>query len=68
MRWTLVFLMAGALSLPAANRKNLALIDTEGGQATLLVTPSGQSVLVDAGWPADAGIPTGSLPRRRKPV
>jgi competence protein ComEC len=26
-------------------------IDTEGGQATLLVTPSKQSVLVDTGWP-----------------
>jgi beta-lactamase superfamily II metal-dependent hydrolase len=57
MRWTLVFLMAGALSLPAANRKNLEIsfIDTEGGQATLLVTPSGESLLVDAGWPGNNG-------------
>ncbi|WP_321476790.1 MBL fold metallo-hydrolase [uncultured Paludibaculum sp.] len=57
MRWTLVFLMAGALSLPAANRKNLEItfIDTEGGQATLLVTPSGESLLVDAGFPGNNG-------------
>lgn len=28
-------------------------IDVEGGQATLLVAPSGASLLVDAGWPTD---------------
>jgi beta-lactamase superfamily II metal-dependent hydrolase len=28
-------------------------IDAEGGQATLLVAPSGASLLVDAGWPTD---------------
>jgi competence protein ComEC len=35
--------------------KDLAIyfIDVEGGQATLFVTPSGQSVLVDTGWPGD---------------
>lgn len=57
MRWTLVFLLAVALSLPAATRKNLDItfIDTEGGQATLLVTPSGESLLVDAGWPGNNG-------------
>jgi competence protein ComEC len=26
-------------------------IDVEGGQATLIVTPEGESVLIDAGWP-----------------
>ncbi len=26
-------------------------IDVEGGQATLLVSPSGESMLIDAGWP-----------------
>jgi competence protein ComEC len=26
-------------------------VDVEGGQATLMVTPAGQSVLIDAGWP-----------------
>jgi beta-lactamase superfamily II metal-dependent hydrolase len=28
-------------------------IDVEGGQATLLVSPSGQSLLVDTGWPGN---------------
>ena len=30
-------------------------VDTEGGQATLIVTPSGESILVDAGWPGFDG-------------
>jgi competence protein ComEC len=30
-------------------------IDVEGGQSTLLVSPSGQSLLVDAGWPGNNG-------------
>jgi competence protein ComEC len=31
------------------------LIDVEGGQATLFVTPSGQSMLIDTGWPGVDG-------------
>jgi beta-lactamase superfamily II metal-dependent hydrolase len=30
-------------------------IDVEGGQATLIVSPSGESMLVDAGWPGFNG-------------
>src|ERR1700688_2442863 len=30
---------------------NAYFIDVEGGQSTLLVSPSGQSLLIDAGWP-----------------
>ena len=30
-------------------------IDVEGGQATLLVSPSGESLLIDTGWPASEG-------------
>jgi beta-lactamase superfamily II metal-dependent hydrolase len=30
-------------------------IDVEGGQSTLLVSPSGNSLLVDAGWPGNNG-------------
>src|SRR5437870_3365454 len=30
-------------------------IDVEGGQATLVVSPSGQSMLVDTGWPGFNG-------------
>jgi competence protein ComEC len=30
-------------------------IDVEGGQATLFVTPDGQSLLIDTGWPGNQG-------------
>jgi competence protein ComEC len=30
-------------------------IDVEGGQATLIVTPAGKSLLIDAGWPEHGG-------------
>ncbi|MGA2220020.1 MAG: MBL fold metallo-hydrolase, partial [Terracidiphilus sp.] len=30
-------------------------IDVEGGQSTLLVSPSGASLLVDTGWPGNDG-------------
>jgi competence protein ComEC len=30
-------------------------IDVEGGQATLVVTPLGQSLLIDTGWPGNEG-------------
>jgi competence protein ComEC len=30
-------------------------VDVEGGQSTLFVTPSGQSLLIDTGWPGNAG-------------
>jgi beta-lactamase superfamily II metal-dependent hydrolase len=33
----------------------IQFIDTEGGQATLFVLPSGESLLVDAGWPGSNG-------------
>jgi competence protein ComEC len=32
-------------------------IDVEGGGATLIVTPAGESVLIDTGWPDDRGAP-----------
>jgi beta-lactamase superfamily II metal-dependent hydrolase len=45
---------AFALS-PAPRPKSLQIyfIDVEGGQATLFVTPSGQSLLIDTGWPGN---------------
>jgi competence protein ComEC len=45
-----------ALALPPANStKSLQIyfIDVEGGQATLFVTPEGQSLLIDTGWPGN---------------
>jgi hypothetical protein len=40
------------LNSPTAARRTLDIyfIDVEGGAATLIVTPAGESVLLDAGW------------------
>jgi competence protein ComEC len=46
--------LSSAFALPPASpTKSLQIyfIDVEGGQATLFVTPSGQSLLIDTGWP-----------------
>jgi competence protein ComEC len=58
MRKALLSLIAAAMALSCAvaqaqPRKALEVyfIDVEGGQSTLLVSPSGQSLLIDAGWP-----------------
>ena len=40
-----------APAIASAQSLNIYLIDVEGGQATLVVAPSGQSLLVDTGWP-----------------
>src|SRR6202051_3354499 len=64
MRKRLCLAMAGAFGLESANlwaQKQKALevyfVDVEGGQSTLFVSPSGQSMLVDTGWAGsrDAG-------------
>ena len=47
----LTLVAAGALR--AADTLDIYFIDTEGGQATLLVTPAGQTMLIDSGF-ADA--------------
>jgi beta-lactamase superfamily II metal-dependent hydrolase len=46
----LVALLALAIPVGSAGSLDIYFIDTEGGQATLLVTPRGQSVLIDAGY------------------
>jgi beta-lactamase superfamily II metal-dependent hydrolase len=49
----------GAVSGGAAQGKRTTLdiyyVDVEGGAATLIVTPAGESILVDAGWPGFDG-------------
>lgn len=50
MRLALLF-AALSISLFAAKSLDVYFIDVEGGQATLFVSPSGQSMLVDTGWP-----------------
>lgn len=48
MRFFLIFMiLAGAVS---AKSLEIFFIDVEGGQATLIVAPSGQSLLIDAGY------------------
>jgi beta-lactamase superfamily II metal-dependent hydrolase len=37
---------------PAAKTLDFYTIDVEGGKSVLVVSPSGESMLVDAGWPA----------------
>lgn len=51
-RLLLVFLVTLALSAAAYAQKPLEIyfVDAEGGAATLIVTPAGESVLVDSGW------------------
>jgi len=53
--------IAGTVSVDAqkAPRSNVNLliyvIDVEGGQSTLIVSPSGGSLLIDTGWPGNNG-------------
>src|SRR5256885_2981110 len=46
----LVLLLTAATLLHAAKNLEVYSIDVEGGQATLVVSPSGESLLVDTGW------------------
>ena len=52
----LTFLAILSLTPSIYARKTLEIyfVDVEGGQATLFVTPAGQSLLVDTGWPGNA--------------
>src|SRR5579872_2510651 len=69
MRIKLSLLVSSILFLPfsvaevqlkKAQKKPLDIyfMDTEGGQATLFVSPSGQSMLVDTGFPGNQGAAT----------
>jgi competence protein ComEC len=50
------FLLLFVISFASAKSKRLQIyfIDVEGGQSTLIVSPSGESLLIDAGWPDEA--------------
>jgi len=47
--------IARAQSKSAGDKLRVYFIDVEGGQSTLFVTPEGQSLLVDTGWPGNNG-------------
>jgi beta-lactamase superfamily II metal-dependent hydrolase len=51
MRAFLTGLLFLAVTAYAAKPLEIFFIDVEGGQATLIVSPTGQSMLVDTGWP-----------------
>ncbi|MEO6222383.1 MAG: MBL fold metallo-hydrolase [Vicinamibacterales bacterium] len=56
----LAFAVAGSVaSLTQASRSaqtlDIYFIDVEGGQSTLIVTPAGQTLLIDAGFPGSGG-------------
>lgn len=52
MRKSLFALFLLTLPLFAAGKTlDIYFVDVEGGQATLFVTPNGQSMLIDTGWP-----------------
>jgi beta-lactamase superfamily II metal-dependent hydrolase len=53
MRKLFLIAILAFLSAPlrAAGTLDVYFIDVEGGQSTLFVSPSGQSMLVDTGWP-----------------
>jgi len=38
-----------------AQSLQIYFVDVEGGQATLFITPAGQSLLIDTGWPGNNG-------------
>lgn len=44
-----------AQAAPAAKPLQIYFVDVEGGQATLFVTPKGESLLIDTGWPGFQG-------------
>ncbi len=54
MRAVLFLILCGVAAF-AAKTVDLYFIDVEGGQATLIVSPSGESMLVDCGWPGFNG-------------
>jgi competence protein ComEC len=53
----LSFVCISACAAVPSNAKPLQIyfVDVEGGQATLIVSPSGESLLIDAGWPDNEG-------------
>ncbi len=50
---TAILVCMCALALPAAKTLDMWVIDTEGGKALLLLSPSGQSMLIDTGFPGN---------------
>jgi competence protein ComEC len=54
-------LLSAAGLASESNLLQIFFIDVEGGQATMIVTPSGQSILIDTGWPGFNGRDAGRI-------
>jgi len=48
-------LVGVSFAAPTPKSLQIYFIDVEGGQATLVVSPSGESLLIDTGWPGYEG-------------
>ena len=55
LRPALALALLAATPAVAETALKIVSIDTEGGAATLFVTPEGKSLLIDTGWPAGFG-------------
>src|SRR5438046_2357786 len=66
--WTLLVIATCVTTVHAAKTLDIYFIDVEGGQSTLIITPAGQSLLVDTGFAAngfnDTSTNRGRDPRR----
>ena len=51
--FAVLFVFFPATARPIAKTLDIYFIDVEGGAATLIVTPGGQSLLIDTGFPGD---------------
>jgi competence protein ComEC len=51
----LLAVVIGPVAMAAQPDLRAYFIDVEGGQSTLFVTPTGQSLLIDTGWPDNNG-------------
>lgn len=51
--WLLIAALAVGAAWSEPGRLDLYFIDVMGGGATLIVTPAGESILIDAGWDTD---------------
>src|SRR5256714_10592949 len=51
--FAVLLLFCPGTARPSAKTLDIYFIDVEGGAATLIVAPSGQSLLIDTGFPGD---------------
>src|ERR1035437_6009137 len=64
----LIFILLFASAAQAAKTLEIFFIDTEGGQATLVVSPSGQAMLIDTGYRGFGGRDANRIAEAAKPA